>query len=295
MTAEQGLDPLPEWPRFPGAPHGHRNKRSATPAHLGNLVQGPRPASGFAVLLENPFDFAWRHGLTLRLTLTWTILRDSRICQYKSARYSHIAGFETMPKRSDISDRRIPVNRAAELLGSLEAVQARARSYRTWRDWIEYGVPPKHLSDVLKVKGIKGAVDIIQMAPIPVFGFGSAGEGIITDDEGYPIGNGELYIDRSAGNVDPRSYATRVKGESMYPYLFDGDIVEVRTDLEVRGGDVAVILHEDGRKWIKRIKLPRSKPVVICQPINGGHEPFEIPLEKVRLHKIISIRRKGMY
>lgn len=200
-----------------------------------------------------------------------------------------------MPKRSDISDRRIPVNRAAELLGSLEALQARVKSYRTWRDWNEYGVPAKHLSDVVVGSDLKGKSGSIRMGPIPVFGFGSAGEGIVTDDEGYPVGNGEMYLDRSAGNADPRSYATRVKGESMYPYLFDGDIVEVRTDLEVRGGDVAVILHEDGRKWIKRVKLPRSRPVVICQPINGGHAPFELPAEKVRLHKIVSIRRKGMY
>ena len=134
-----------------------------------------------------------------------------------------------------------------------------------------------------------------ELPPIPVFGFGSAGEGIVTDDQGYPTGAGEFVIPRSATNQDPRSYATRVKGDSMYPYLFDGDVVEVRTDQEVRNGDVAVILHEDGRKWIKRVKLSRSKPVIVCQPINGGHEPFEVPADKVRLHKIISIRRKGMY
>jgi phage repressor protein C with HTH and peptisase S24 domain len=200
-----------------------------------------------------------------------------------------------MPKRSDISDRRIPVNRAVELLGSEDAVRARAGSYRTWRDWVEYGVPPKHLADVLSASTSEKSARASALPPIPVFGFGSAGEGIVTDDAGYPVGTGEFVVPRSTGNQDPRSYATRVKGESMYPYLFDGDVVEVRTDLEVRSGDVAVILHEDGRKWIKRVRISRSKPVITCQPINGGHEPFELPADKVRLHKIISIRRKGMY
>lgn len=131
-------------------------------------------------------------------------------------------------------------------------------------------------------------------ATIPVFGYGSAGEGIEVDDHGYPVGHGDFEILRSLGNTDPHSYATRVKGRSMYPYLMDGDIVEVVTNVEVKSGHDAVVIHEDGRKWIKRVKLLPRKHVVVCEPLNPDEDAFELPADKVTLHRIIGLRRKSM-
>lgn len=136
---------------------------------------------------------------------------------------------------------------------------------------------------------------LVLKSTIPVFGYGSAGEGLEVDDSGYPVGHGEFEIMRSASNVDPNSYATRVKGVSMVPYFLDGDVIEVVTNVEVQSGDPAVVLHEDGRKWIKHVHFVRRRSAIRCVSVNATEQPFELPAEKVRLHKIVSIRRKGMY
>jgi phage repressor protein C with HTH and peptisase S24 domain len=129
---------------------------------------------------------------------------------------------------------------------------------------------------------------------IPVFGFGAAGEGIEIDDSGYPQGEGEFRIARSTNNRDPHAYATRVTGDSMVSRLWEGDVVEVRTDVEVRSGNLAVILHEDGKKWIKRVKLQPKKGTVLCISENRAYPPFELPLDKVRMHKIVGLKSAEM-
>jgi phage repressor protein C with HTH and peptisase S24 domain len=131
---------------------------------------------------------------------------------------------------------------------------------------------------------------------IPVFGFGSAGEGITVGDSGYPVGQSDFWVPRSMDNRDPHAYATRVSGRSMAPYLEPDDLVEVRTDVEVRTGNVAVVIAKDGRKWIKRVEILSRKQVVRCVPLNPHEEPFELPYEELsRMHKVVGMKRKGMY
>lgn len=90
--------------------------------------------------------------------------------------------------------------------------------------------------------------------------------------QGYLQGESEFRVSRSTGNRDPNSYATRVSGNSMMPRLFDGDLVEVQT------GNIAVILHENGQKWIKKVRIKRS--VVVGEPWNSAESPVEWPANR---------------
>jgi phage repressor protein C with HTH and peptisase S24 domain len=149
------------------------------------------------------------------------------------------------------------------------------------------------IDDALSVNEMRAEYRVgLQLpATIPVFGYGSAGEGLQMDDQGYPKGEGEFEIMRSGHNTDPHAYATRVKGNSMYPRFWDGDIVELRTDVEVTTGNLALVIHEDGTKWIKRVTIRRN--VVRCEPLNPSEKAFEVPADKVRLHRIVSWRGEG--
>jgi len=130
---------------------------------------------------------------------------------------------------------------------------------------------------------------------IPVFGFGSAGEGITVGDSGYPVGQSDFWVPRSMDNRDPHAYATRVVGRSMAPYFEEGDIVEVRTDVAVQNGQLAVVIAPDGRKWIKKVHFVPRRRVIRCEPLNRDEESFELPIEGLRLHRIVGMKRKGMY
>jgi transcriptional regulator with XRE-family HTH domain len=131
---------------------------------------------------------------------------------------------------------------------------------------------------------------------IPLFGFGSAGEGLMVGDEGYPYGEGEQKIERSSSNRDPHSYATRVKGISMVPALLDGDVVEVVTNVEVQSGAYAVVIHQDGRKWIKKVHYRAKKRILALESLNGAEGIQEFSVDDIRaVHKVVAIKRRGMY
>lgn len=149
------------------------------------------------------------------------------------------------------------------------------------------GVPISTLLDETAIK---------TLGMISIFGFGAAGEGIEVDDSGYPVDESDDKITRSLMNRDEHSYATRVRGTSMVPYFMDGDIVEVVTNIEAHSGDPAVVIHKDGRKWIKIVHFKAKRRTVVGESVNKAEEDAIWSLDELRaIHKIISIRRKGMY
>lgn len=72
---------------------------------------------------------------------------------------------------------------------------------------------------------------------IPVLGSIAAGKPIWADEshEEYVLDNGDVQCD----------FALKVKGDSMEPLLFDGDIVFVREQPDVLDGQIAVVLVDD--------------------------------------------------
>jgi transcriptional regulator with XRE-family HTH domain len=124
---------------------------------------------------------------------------------------------------------------------------------------------------------------------IPCFGL----EEFAVDTDGHWTGATEADVLRSADNADPHSYALNIRGNALYPRFWSGDTVEVVTDAKVSDGDLAVVIHRDGRRWIRRVLLNRRRQTVRCEPLNPSDQSLEFPLSTVLLHLVISVRPSG--
>lgn len=115
------------------------------------------------------------------------------------------------------------------------------------------------------------AVDQSKLVKIPLIGHIACGEPITADQ------NVEGYItEYFPESVDPDSiFALKCEGDSMEPYILDGDIAYIRQQPEVEDGEIAAVLVDgDTRATLKRVKKvgnqvfllpdnPRFKPIVL--------------------------------
>ena len=123
-------------------------------------------------------------------------------------------------------------------------------------------------------------VDQSKLVKIPLIGHIACGEPITADQniEGYIT---EYFPD----SVDPDSiFALKCEGDSMEPYILDGDIAYIRQQPEVEDGEIAAVLVDgDTRATLKRVK--RVGDQVILTPDNPRFSP--IVLDKDHPGKII--------
>ncbi len=103
---------------------------------------------------------------------------------------------------------------------------------------------------------------IDKIRTIPLFESCSAGFGAYADSTviGYEL----AYIDSDweAENT----IAVKVKGDSMYHKIEDGDIVLVCKDMNYEDGDIVVARVEEDEAFVKRIRLYPNK--IILESIN---------------------------
>ena len=65
-----------------------------------------------------------------------------------------------------------------------------------------------------------------------------------------------------------------VKGDSMEPYIHEGDLALVRLQPELRDGELGVFIYGDGEATLKRFH--RRGDSVILEPFNDGYDTLEI-------------------
>ena len=123
-------------------------------------------------------------------------------------------------------------------------------------------------------------VDQSKLVKIPLIGHIACGEPITADQ------NIEGYItEYFSESVDPDSiFALKCEGDSMEPYILDGDIAYIRQQPEVEDGEIAAVLVDgDTKATLKRVK--RVGDQVILTPDNPRFHP--IVLDKDHPGKII--------
>ena len=112
-------------------------------------------------------------------------------------------------------------------------------------------------------------VDQSHLIKIPLIGHIACGEPIIADQniEGYIT---EYFPD----SVDPDSvFALKCEGDSMEPYILDGDIAYIRQQPEVEDGEIAAVLVDgDTRATLKRVKKVGNQ--VFLLPDNPKFSPI---------------------
>ena len=100
--------------------------------------------------------------------------------------------------------------------------------------------------------------------PIPIIGTVRAGYGALALEEDY----GEEY----ARVKDPQNYFyLLVKGDSMEPRIFEGDLALVRRQQTLESGGLGVVVFGDGEGTLK--KYIRRGNTVILQPFNSAYPP----------------------
>lgn len=123
---------------------------------------------------------------------------------------------------------------------------------------------------------------------IPVFESVSAGFGALADDHIVDFMPFRIVSDIEAHET----IAIRVKGDSMYPKIEDGDIIQVHKQDTVDNGDIAVILIDGDEGVVKRVLF--GKNWVELQSINPNYPPRRFvgrDMERLRIVGLV----KGVF
>ncbi|MBI4863958.1 MAG: repressor LexA [Candidatus Riflebacteria bacterium] len=109
---------------------------------------------------------------------------------------------------------------------------------------------------------------------VPMIGSIAAGQPL----EAIEVEGGEVVV--PAAMAPPGAYALRVRGTSMVEdHILDGDLIVLRPQASVEGGEVAVVLLEDGTATLKRVYWEGGQ--VRLQPANSELKPMFV--RKVRI------------
>ena len=144
-----------------------------------------------------------------------------------------------------IKERRKSLGMSAEELGYLIGKNP-ATIYRYEKGDIEK-LPSTILGPL--AKALKCSAGELIAGRIPVFGYVVAGVPIsaVQDILGYE----EISKDLS---LTGEFFALRIKGDSMEPQFFEGDIVIVRQQSDVDDNDIAIVLVNGDEATVKQIK-----------------------------------------
>ncbi len=125
-----------------------------------------------------------------------------------------------------------------------------------------------------------------QTTNIPLLGVVTAGnpiEAIEQSEEFIPIATDYLKKNKEF-------FALRVRGDSMINVgIYDDDVVLVERDAEVKNGDLAIAMTDDGEVTLKTFY--QEKDHVRLQPENDDYEPIILTEGKL-LGKAYSLYRK---
>ncbi|MBL0349633.1 MAG: transcriptional repressor LexA [Elusimicrobia bacterium] len=110
---------------------------------------------------------------------------------------------------------------------------------------------------------IMEARGVVQKLRIPILGRVPAGQPLeaIADVEDY------LAVDEAIAKS--ANFALRVKGDSMFPEINDGDVVLVQSTSVAQNGEVVVATVDDNEATVKRLR--RAGGDVYLQPANPAY------------------------
>jgi translation initiation factor IF-1 len=129
--------------------------------------------------------------------------------------------------------------------------------------------------------------------PIPVIGMTAAGEGGFFDNMGFPVGQGDFYIQRPFDLKDKHAYGVKIaynNGDSMEPAYREGDVVLVSPTATVRSRDHVVLRMKDGQVMLKEIRIHDEQLELISY--NPDHPKLIVKASEVEsYHKVVYVKR----
>ena len=113
----------------------------------------------------------------------------------------------------------------------------------------------RHAHSVRKVyhEELSVDADTAEFIHVPVFNGGAGGPSNWTD-EGYPVGYSSGTVSIQKNGTDENTFAVKIHGESMAPYLNPGDLVVVVPSADLVNGKLCFATWQDdtGEKLVKR-------------------------------------------
>lgn len=120
------------------------------------------------------------------------------------------------------------------------------------------GIPPIERDEIMTLAGSAAARPIPRM--IQVVGYVGAGAEVFSIDD-HAKGAGLEEVECPWDGLAPSTVAVRVRGDSMAPAYYDGDLIfyeQNHTDIVHLLGKECVVALADGRKFIKTLRRTQS-------------------------------------
>lgn len=118
---------------------------------------------------------------------------------------------------------------------------------------------------------------------VPVFESVAAGFGAYADS--CPVG---VVADYIASDIDAaNTIAIKVRGDSMYPKIEDGDLVIVRRDVDWYDGSIVVALIDGDEGVVKRIFQTATR--LTLESINPAYPPRRFEREEMNRVQVVGV------
>lgn len=137
--------------------------------------------------------------------------------------------------------------------------------------------------DELTVESNIQSLDQSKVYNIPVFESVSAGFGAYASD--YIVDYMPIYVSNPADAKD--MLCIKVKGDSMYPKIEDGDTVVVRKQSSVDSGSIAVVLIDNEEGFVKKVVY--SENLIELISINPEYAPKRFEGENVLRVSVVGV------
>lgn len=130
-------------------------------------------------------------------------------------------------------------------------------------------------TEMLKKVGAISLSDIEAVA-VPLLGTVKAGYDYMAQENWEGI----IEVDKDIIKDGSDYFALKIKGDSMYPVLIEGDIVIIKKQEDFENGDIVVAIINGNEATIKKGK--KSESSILLQPFNNNYEPLIFTNEEIK-------------
>ncbi len=123
------------------------------------------------------------------------------------------------------------------------------------------GVSHTHIRDILKSERLGNT------KPVPVISWTQAD---YWREASEPTGEYEEYVEIDSNGA----FALRVRGDSMEPEFYEGDIIIINPALKQEHNDYLVVSNEDGETTFKQLK--KYGKTRVLHPLNPKYDDIEL-------------------
>ena len=137
--------------------------------------------------------------------------------------------------------------------------------------------------DVPMDREIENDISKSTVYSIPILGTIKAGYNYLAQENWI----GTIKLEKTALENNGDYFALKIKGDSMTPIFFEGDIVIVKRQNDCENNEFAVVIINGDEATLKKIK--KTDNGIILQPLNPSYSPVLYTKEEIETLPIIIV------